>query len=170
MKAIFIMSYIVALQFFVGSVSWAQESSSADLADKVQGFYVQKIKSQEGPSGRQVRRQGQKQGNLSGGSMRSGLDRVNLAEVIKIDDHNVRVIVKIQGQTPEDYCMMDADLLKMGDAFVYVEPSPWGTCEVTVTNFRNRGLIVYENKESSSCQRIFCKGESRLDVRLFDKL
>jgi len=126
--------------------------SSANVIDSVEGFYRQKIKTQ-------IR-------TKKGISTRT---RLNLAEVSKIDDNAARVILYIQDQGGR--CSLDAEFLKNGDALVFTKNSETGrgTCEVTVANFRGRGLIVYENKDKGDCSD-FCVGSSKIGVRLFDRM
>jgi hypothetical protein len=133
-------------------ITGASFNSNASLIESIQGFYMQKVqthvKTKKGVSTR---------------------TNINVAEVTMIDDNAARVVLNIQDKSGR--CALVADFLKNGDTLVFTKNSETGrgTCEVTVANFRGRGLIVYENKDKGDCSDI-CSGKAQLGVRLFDRM
>ena len=98
------------------------------------------------------------------------LSSTNIINVQKLDENTSRVkldIVENQGST----CSLDEEFLKNGDTLVFTKNSTSGrgTCEITVSNFRNRGLLIFENKDKGDCTD-FCSQGSKIGVRLFDKV
>jgi len=136
----------------IALMAFAPLTSQASLLETVEGLFGQKVQTQIRTKQRV--------------STRTNL---NLAEVIRIDDNAARVILNIQDARGR--CALDAEFLKSGDALVFAKNSETGrgTCEVTVANFRGRGLIVYENKDKGDCSDL-CIGKTKIGVRLFDRM
>lgn len=87
----------------------------------------------------------------------------------KQDDNSARVKLNIIGNQAST-CALDEEFLRNGDTLVFTKNSQTGrgTCEITIANFRDRGALVYENKDSGECVD-FCSKNAKIGVRLFDK-
>lgn len=97
------------------------------------------------------------------------LHSTNIVSIQKLDENSSRVKVDIVGNQGST-CSVDEEFLKNGETLVFSKNSSTGhgTCEITVADFRGRGIILYENKDKGDCAD-FCSNSSRIGVRLFDK-
>jgi len=98
------------------------------------------------------------------------LNSTNIVNIQRLDDNTSRVKVDIVGNQGST-CSVDEEFLRNGETLVFSKNSTTGhgTCEITVADFRGRGIILYENKDKGDCAD-FCSQSSKLGVRLFDKI
>ena len=97
------------------------------------------------------------------------LNATNTVLIEQIDENSARVRLNIIGDQAST-CALDEEFMKNGPTWVFTKNSQTGrgTCEITVSDFRGKGIILFENKDTGECVD-FCSPKATIGVRLFDK-